>query len=59
MLLVARSVTSRNGPSGLKARDAVSELFVVRKRIELGIWRSSPCAFKVNPTTLLPPTLRT
>jgi hypothetical protein len=32
MLLVARSVVARNWPSGLKASEAASELFVVRKR---------------------------
>src|ERR1700723_3505813 len=60
MLFVARSVTTRNRPSGLKANDAASELLVVRKRVELGIFRSCPPAFNLNPTTLLlPPTLST
>jgi len=44
----------------VKANDAASELLVLRKRVEFGICLSSPCASKVNPTTLLqPPTLRT
>src|SRR6266850_88130 len=37
ILFVARSVTNRNWPFGLNAREAASELLVVRKRIELGI----------------------
>ena len=38
ILFVARSVTKRKWPSGLKAIDEPSELFVVRKRVELEIW---------------------
>src|ERR1700756_110865 len=37
MLFVARSVTARNGPSGLKVIDAASELLVVKKRMEFAI----------------------
>src|ERR1700758_3076582 len=58
-LFVARSVTTRNWPSGLKARDAASELLVVRKRVEFAIRVRCPLP-KRNPTTLLlPPTLST
>lgn len=37
MLFVALSVTARNWPSGLKAIEAASELFVVRKWVEFAI----------------------
>src|ERR1700740_1245812 len=59
MSLVKRSITTRNLPSGLKANPPAPELFVERKRVELGIWLSLPWS-SVNPTTsLLPPTLTT
>jgi hypothetical protein len=37
ILFVALSVTNRKWPSGLKAREAASELLMVRKRVELRI----------------------
>src|SRR6202161_1308529 len=59
MSLVKRSTTTRNLPSGLNAKPPAPELFVERKRVELGICLSSPRS-SVNPTTLLlPPTLLT
>src|SRR5246127_2507303 len=59
MSLVKRSTTTRNLPSGLNANPPAPELFVERKRVELGICLSLPWS-SVKPTTLLlPPTLTT
>src|ERR1700739_1157115 len=59
MALVKRSITTRKLPSGLNANPPAPELFVERKRVELGICLSLPWS-SVNPTTsLLPPTLTT
>src|SRR5208282_1634045 len=60
MLLVSRSVTRRNWPLGLKAKDAAPEVLVLRKLSELGMGRSLPSSVRRKPTTLLlPPVLRT